>query len=53
MYDVLALYVKEDWLSKETVLDEWGHSLWNSIGLGAHFIITGSADGGGRSRICD
>lgn len=38
MFDVLALYAENGWIHERTVLDEWGHSLRNSIEPAEYFI---------------
>lgn len=38
MFDVLALYVENKWISEQTVLDEWGNSLRRSIDPSEIFI---------------
>jgi hypothetical protein len=38
MFDILALYAEQGWINEDTVLDEWGNSLRNSIRPAAHFI---------------
>jgi hypothetical protein len=38
MFDVLALYAENGWIDEQTVLDEWGHSLRNSVDPAEYFI---------------
>jgi hypothetical protein len=38
MFDVLALYAENGWIDERTVLDEWGHSLRNSVEPAEYFI---------------
>ena len=38
MFDILALYAEHGWINEDTVLDEWGNSLRNSIDPAAYFI---------------
>jgi hypothetical protein len=38
MFDILALYTEHGWIDEDTVLDEWGNSLRNSVVPATHFI---------------